>query len=186
MRTVVMIPARIGSKRLPKKNIALFLGRPMISYSIQASLSANLVDEVYVSTESSEIAEIASSYGAKIFIRPSELAEDNVPTQKVMQNFLDNHPDVDVLVTIQANSPNVRPETIDKAIRLLVEHNLWEVRSVNDEGLENGAIWVTTRKAAYWDGLSVYFGVVRDNSVDIHTIEDLRVAERMQYDGKVD
>ena len=74
----------------------------------------------------------------------------------------------------------MRPETIDKAIHLLVTHNLWEVRSVNDDGLENGAIWVTTRKAAYWDGLSVYFGVVRDNSIDIHTIDDLRVAEQVQ------
>ena len=180
MKTAVMIPARLGSKRLLKKNIAEFLGEPMISYSIKASLNAKLIDDVYVSTESAEIAEIASSYGAKVFIRPSELAEDDVPTQKVMQNFLDDHPDVDVLVTIQANSPNVRPETIDKAIRLLVTHNLWEVRSVNDDGLENGAIWVTTRKAAYWDGLSVYFGVVRDNSIDIHTIDDLRVAEQVQ------
>lgn len=180
MKIAVMIPARLGSKRLPRKNIVPFLGRPMIASSIEAALAAKSIDEVYVSTESEEISEIARSFGAKIHMRPLELAEDTVPTQMVMQEFMKAHPLVDVLVTVQANSPNIRSETIDKAVSLLIENRLWEVRSVNNKGLENGAVWVATRKAVYWNGLSVYFGVVTDDSIDIHTMDDLHQAEKKQ------
>jgi len=172
-----MIPARIGSKRLEKKNIRPFLGEPMVSYAIRACKDSKLIERVFVSTESEEIAAIARQYGAEVVIRPSCLAEDNIPTQDVMKHFADCFQDMDILALVQANSPNVKPETIDCAINKLIEHNLWEVRSVNRDGLENGAIWIARRKAIYWDGLSVYFGVVLDNSIDIHTLDDLKLAE---------
>ena len=67
---VAIIPARGGSKRIPKKNIKNFLGKPIIAYSIEAAINSNLFDKVIVSTDSSEIADIAVKYGAEVpFIR---------------------------------------------------------------------------------------------------------------------
>lgn len=177
MKIYAMIPARIGSKRLEKKNIRPFLGEPMIAYAIRACKKSKLIQKIFVSTESEEIAAVARQQGAKVIMRPYCLAEDNIPTQDVMKHFADNFQDMDILALVQANSPNVNPETIDRAIYKLIENNLCEVRSVDKDGLENGAIWIARRKAIYWNGLSVYFGVVLDNSIDIHTLDDLRLAE---------
>lgn len=178
-----MIPARFGSKRLQRKNIYPFLGKPMIYYAITACKNSKLIDRVFVSTESEEIAHIAKDFGAEVLMRSKSLAEDKVPTQDVMKHFAQNFKEMDILVLIQANSPNVRSENIDKAINKIIKHNLREVRSVNEEGLENGAIWAATREAIFWDGLSVYFGVVVDNAVDIHTLEDLKRAEEFEKQG---
>jgi CMP-2-keto-3-deoxyoctulosonic acid synthetase len=109
--------------------------------------------------------------------RPVHLAEDNVRTQEVFKHFA-GEVDFDILVSVQANSPQVRTENIDRGISLLLDKNLWEVRSVNDEGLENGAFWILRRKTVFWDGLSVYFGVVQDNAIDVHTEADLERVRR--------
>ena len=77
MKKICIIPARGGSKRIPGKNIKLFLGKPIISYSIEAALSSNLFDEVMVSTDDEEIASVAKKYGASVpFYRSSENATD--------------------------------------------------------------------------------------------------------------
>jgi pseudaminic acid cytidylyltransferase len=73
---ICIIPARGGSKRIPKKNIKKFLGKPLIAYSIELAIKSNLFDEVYVSTEDNEIANISKEYGAKIINRPKNLADD--------------------------------------------------------------------------------------------------------------
>ena len=91
---VAIIPARGGSKRIPKKNIKDFLGKPIIAYSIEAAISTNLFDKVIVSTDSDEIAEVAINYGAEApFLRPKELADDFTGNHKVMRhaiNWLEN------------------------------------------------------------------------------------------------
>ena len=77
-QSIAIIPARIGSKRIPQKNIKLFHGKPLIAYSIEVTLKSGLFDRVIVSTDSDEIAKIAKSYGAEVpFMRPSELADDH-------------------------------------------------------------------------------------------------------------
>ncbi len=184
MKAVGLIPARLSSKRLPDKNILLLDGKPMISYAVDACKKSKHVEEVYVSTESDEIAEVARGYGAKIVKRPGELAEDHVPTQDVFKHFANTIGDFDVLVSVQANSPQVTPEKIDEAIEKLVDYDLWEVRSVTSDGIENGAIWVLKKDTIFWRGLSVYFGVVTDDSIDIHTMDDLKRAEELIKRGK--
>lgn len=87
---VCIIPARGGSKRIPKKNIRNFCGKPMIAYSIEAAQKSGLFERVIVSTDSEEIAEIAKCHGAEIpFIRPSELAGDFVNTDAVFMHALE-------------------------------------------------------------------------------------------------
>jgi CMP-N,N'-diacetyllegionaminic acid synthase len=178
-----MIPARAGSVRLKHKNIVPLLGKPLIGYAIDACKKSKFIDRIYVSTEDETIAGIARHHGVGILKRPVELAQDKIPTQQVMRHFADNIPDFDILVLVQANSPQVNHENIDKAIRLLEDNKLWEVRSVNKMGLENGAFWVSTRDNIYWAGLSVYFGVVQDDAIDIHTEQDLKKAEEAMKNG---
>tara|TARA_B100001996_G_scaffold181094_1_gene138284 strand:- start:671 stop:1213 length:543 start_codon:yes stop_codon:yes gene_type:complete len=178
MKIVGMIPARLGSKRLARKNLQDLNGHPLISYAIGALQKIQLVTEVYVSTEAKEIAETAHNYGAMAIMRPPALAEDHVRSQDVFQHFA-TEVEFDVLVVVQANSPNVKSSNIEKGINLLLDNNLWEVRSVNKQGLENGAFWILKRDTITWEGLSCYFGVVTDDAVDIHTEADLKAAKEM-------
>ena len=95
---LAVIPARGGSKRIPRKNIKTFHGKPMIAWSIQAALGSGCFDEVWVSTDDAEIAQVAQEYGAKVpFLRPEELSNDFATTADVMQhavNFFENENEI--------------------------------------------------------------------------------------------
>lgn len=86
---LAVIPARGGSKRLPRKNILDFLGRPIIAYTIEAALETGLFERVLVSTEDPEIAEVAESYGAETALRPEHLAGDKVGVVEVCLDLLE-------------------------------------------------------------------------------------------------
>lgn len=87
---VAIIPARGGSKRIPRKNIKLFHGKPMIAYAIQTAHSSNLFDKIIVSTDDQEIADIARSYDAEVpFLRPNELSDDYTGTTAVVAHALE-------------------------------------------------------------------------------------------------
>ena len=89
---LAVIPARGGSKRIPRKNIKEFHGKPMIAWSIQAALNSSCIDEVWVSTDDEEIAAIAQTYGAKVpFIRPAHLSDDFSTTADVMQHAVQEY-----------------------------------------------------------------------------------------------
>lgn len=89
MSNLCIIPARGGSKRIPRKNIKVFLGKPIIAYSIEVALKSNLFTEVMVSTDDQEIAEVAKQYGAKVpFMRSKEKANDFATTYDVIEEVL--------------------------------------------------------------------------------------------------
>jgi len=104
-----IIPARGGSKRIPKKNIKQFCGKPLIAYSIINALNSNLFDKVIVSTDSDEIAEVAKKYGAEIDIRPKELADDYTGTGEVVKYVIDKLQNqglyFDYVCTLYATAP---------------------------------------------------------------------------------
>ncbi len=92
MSNLCIIPARGGSKRIPRKNIKDFLGKPIIAYSIEAALKSNLFDEIMVSTDDEEIAAIAKEYGAKVpFMRSEENADDFATTYDVIEEVLQKY-----------------------------------------------------------------------------------------------
>lgn len=92
MKNIAIIPARGGSKRIPRKNIKDFLGKPIIAYSIEAALNSNVFDEVMVSTDDVEIAEIAKKYGAKVpFFRSTELSNDMAMTAPVLIEVINQY-----------------------------------------------------------------------------------------------
>lgn len=87
---LAVIPARGGSKRIPRKNIKLFCGKPMIAWSIEAALQSSCFDQIVVSTDDAEIAEVARQYGAQVpFMRPIELADDHTGTTAVIAHGVD-------------------------------------------------------------------------------------------------
>lgn len=89
---LAVIPARGGSKRIPRKNIKLFLGKPMIGWSIEAAYSTGLFDRIVVSTDDEEIASIARKYGADVpFMRPAELSDDHAGTAPVIAHAIEWH-----------------------------------------------------------------------------------------------
>ncbi len=92
MKNLAIIPARGGSKRIPRKNIKPFLGKPMLAYSIEAALATGLFDEVMVSTDDEEIAEVARQYGAKVpFMRTPATANDYATLADVMNEVLTSY-----------------------------------------------------------------------------------------------
>jgi CMP-N,N'-diacetyllegionaminic acid synthase len=120
---VALIPARGGSKRLPRKNVLELRGCPLLRWSVAAAKAAVLVDHVVVSTDDPEIAAAATEAGALVIDRPPQLATDESPSLAVFQDVLDGLPSADVLVVLQPTSPFRREGDIDAAIMLLVDQN---------------------------------------------------------------
>ncbi len=121
MKIIAIIPARSGSKGFPGKNIANFMGKPLISWPIKAAQNSKYISDVYITTDSKIIAEIAKKYGAKVpWIRPNELASDNSLRSDVILHALDNLPTCDYFVYLEPTSPLTDGEDIDKAIDKLL------------------------------------------------------------------
>lgn len=120
MRNICIIPARGGSKRIPRKNVRDFLGKPIIAYSIETALKSGLFEEVMVSTDDEEIAAIAKQYGASVpFMRSAEMSNDYAGTDEVIQEVLREYKkqdrEFDVVCCIYATAPFVTVENLKKA-----------------------------------------------------------------------
>jgi CMP-N-acetylneuraminic acid synthetase len=128
MEVLAIIPARGGSKGIPRKNIRLFAGYPLIAWSIAAARQARLVTRTIVSTDDAEIAAVAREYGAEVpFLRPSELAQDQTPDWPVFEHalrWLDEHEGYrpQIVVQLRPTSPIRPPWCVDEAVRILLDH----------------------------------------------------------------
>lgn len=134
MANLAIIPARGGSKRIPRKNIKPFLGKPIIAYSIEAALKSNLFDEVVVSTDDPEIAEIAKNYGAKIHLRSAENSDDFATLADVIEevkaNYFKKNKIFDAICCILATAPLINKELIKNGYKCLLENKADSVRPV--------------------------------------------------------
>ncbi len=145
---LAIIPARAGSKGIPRKNIRNFAGHPLIAYSIAAALQARRVTRVIVSTDDPEIGEVARAYGAEVpFLRPAELAQDTTLDLPVFQHALawltaNEAYAPDVVVQLRPTSP-IRPVgLVDEAVRILLEHpEADSVRGVVPAGQNPHKMW---------------------------------------------
>lgn len=118
---VAIIPARAGSKGLKNKNIIDLCGKPLMAYSIEAALKAEVFSRVIVSTDSERYAEIAKDYGAEVMMRDEELASDMATTYMVVENILKKMGDIDYFVLLQPTSPLRNEEHIREAVQLFEE-----------------------------------------------------------------
>ena len=174
---VVIIPARKNSKRLKNKNIFLLKDKPMIAWSIEAAKKSKYVHDIYVTSDSRKILEISKDYGAKGIQRPPYLADDYVFKMDAIvhaTNFISKFRTPSIVISLQANSPEIKSIHIDKAVKKLIDSNLNEVISINNDGNQNGAIRAMRYKTVYQNKLSVHIGTIKTNTVDVHTIEDLK------------
>ncbi len=190
MDTVAVIPARGGSKRLPRKNVQPLFGKPLIVWSIEACLAASELDEVFVSSDDTEILELAARHGAQTIERPQSLADDATPKIEAIRHkhkWLQEQKGLEpeIIVSVQANSPEINPRDLNKAINLLVDLNCWEVFSIDENDAMNGAIRVLKTHCLYNTFLSAHMAVVRANYVDVHTAEDLALVEQRYGDEEV-
>ncbi|KYK21451.1 hypothetical protein AYK25_03650 [Thermoplasmatales archaeon SM1-50] len=118
---LAIIPARLGSKRIPKKNIKMLYGKPLLAYTIESVKHSHHVNRFVVSTEDKNIAKISQSYDAEVIIRPSELARDESPTEEVIFNVLEQlrmkeRYIPEIIILLQPTSPLRTTEDIDNAI----------------------------------------------------------------------
>ena len=174
IKNIALVPLRGGSKGIPKKNIKLIAGKPLCAWVLESAVSCELIDDVYVSTDSEEIAQVVKdlNIGVKLIIRPSEFATDHASTESVMLHFAENI-DFDVLTTIQATSPQLTALHLENAIKQFTNEQLDSMLSAvrtkrffwNDDGtpinyepekrprrqdfkgtfMENGAFYLTKR-----------------------------------------
>ena len=123
---VGLIPARGGSKGIPRKNIKLLNGKPLIWYTIQASLKSKLIDRTIVSTDDVEIAQISRDYGAEVpFLRPTSLAKDDILDFPVIEHsiqfLINNLSKPEIIVYLRPTMPTRESTEIDKVISLLLK-----------------------------------------------------------------
>ncbi len=124
MKKICIIPARGGSKRIPRKNVRSFLGKPIMAYSIEAALKSEAFDEVMVSTDDAGIAEVAERYGAHVpFFRSPEMSSDMAMTAPVLIEVLDEYARRGEVFSccccLYATAPFVKPQRLHEGMRLL-------------------------------------------------------------------
>ena len=146
-RIIAIIPARSGSKGLPDKNIRILNGKPLIAYSIIQAQGAGLFDEIFLSTDSQEYANIAMQYGANVpFLRSDELASDSASTWDCVREALEQYHTIgkeyDIFVVLQPTSPLRTTRDIINVIKQMVLTNADSVVSVCEA--DHSPLWYNT------------------------------------------
>jgi len=145
---LAVIPARIGSKRLAKKNILDLSGKPLVAWTIESAVKSKYLDEVVVSTDSEDVALVAKKYGAKVpFLRPLEFSTDTASTYSVAKHCIDFYDKelrkkFDYIILLQPTSPLRKHNEIDNAIEYLIKKQADAVISVTE--VDHSPMWVNT------------------------------------------
>jgi pseudaminic acid cytidylyltransferase len=174
MRNLAIIPARGGSKRIPRKNIKDFLGAPIISYSIKAALQSGLFEEVMVSTDDKEISKIAVKYGAMVpFYRSAETSSDFAGTLEVILEVVSDYvnqfnKEFDLICCIYPTAPLIQAQHLKNGLDLLLARNfdsvfpavafgypVWRGVEITDEG-KTQMIWPEYKNSRSQDLKKVY------------------------------
>ncbi|WP_026808000.1 cytidylyltransferase domain-containing protein [Aliarcobacter lanthieri] len=139
---LAIVPARGGSKRLPRKNILDLCGKPLIAHTIEAGLKSNYIDKLVVSSDDNEILEISRKFGAETIKRPDELASDVATTFDAIKHTIENFEKYDYVVLLQPTSPLRNEKHIDEAIELLEIKNADAIISVCE--MDHSPLWSNT------------------------------------------
>jgi len=209
LKVITLIPARGGSKAIPKKNIIDICGKPLITYAIEASIKSDS-SETWVSTDDDEIAKISREYGAKVIKRPDKIATDNATSESALLHFADQVKDFDIIIFLQATCPFVIDADINDALMLMEKFDsvisvskfdqfLWvgskatydlnnRKRRQNREQtfVETGSLFATTRQNLLRSqnrisGKIGFVEVPKWRSIDIDTYEDLELARKIMH-----
>lgn len=221
-KLIAMIPARLGSKRIPKKNIRYMDGKPLIQYPIDLALGSELFEEVWVNTESAELGRIVKTMGARFHERPVQLAGDKATNREFTYEFMQKH-ECDYVVMINTTSPLLRENTVQKFLAFINENDYDTIVSVvaekeetffrdkplnfsleekvNSQLLEptEAIVWALTAwkretfmklqeegKNPVFGGKLGKFAIPKDESCDLDTEEDWRIAEGILESRKIE
>lgn len=148
---IAIIPARGGSKGVPRKNIRLLNNKPLVAYTTEAALGSKYIDRVIVSTEDAEIAKIAKDYGAEVIMRPEELATDSSPAEPVLEHVVSYLKEAegyqaDVIVLLQPTSPLRNSQHIDEALEIFFNKGYGSLLSVCSSHI---FLWRTGKDGVY-------------------------------------
>ena len=185
-KVIAVIPAKGHSNRLKNKNISDFMGKPMLSWAIKACQDSEYDIEPWVSSDSPKVLWIAEKYGAHCFVRKAELACDKVPKQDVIKDvarrIVADGDTPDAFISLQPNSPGVQSSDLDAGLDELFfsvkGEVMYEIFSV-DSNLHMNAVYRMFRPHYLnHNGWSIHAGVVICERDDIHTAEDVEMAER--------
>ena len=183
MSAIAVIPARGGSRRIPRKNIRMFYGKPIIAYSIETALGSGLFEKVVVSTDDKEIAEVARKYGAEVLDRPEALARDEVGTQEVMAHALSMFLGYDIACCIYPTAPMLSGDDLLSGMHVLLHPWATYTMSVNTEPLYDAGQFYWGYTGAFIRrvpliGLSTaMIPIDKDRVCDINTEEDWVLAQ---------
>ncbi len=139
---LAIIPARGGSKRLPRKNVLELCGKPLIAWSIEAGLKSKYIDKLIVTSDDEDILSISEKYGSDIIKRPEELSNDTATTFDALKHTIDNLEKYDYIVLLQPTSPLRNEKYLDEAIELLEQKNADAVISVCE--MDHSPLWSNT------------------------------------------
>lgn len=181
---IAVLPARGGSRRIPRKNIKSFHGKPIMAYSIETLLETDIFDHVIVSTDDLEIASIARQYGASTIERPPEFAQDECGTQEVVRHVVETmrFPDEALVCCMYATAPLVHPVDINIAASMLMLRPATYVVAVGAQPLRDaGAFYFGTANAylariPLWSLHSAVYVLPEERVCDINTERDFTEA----------
>lgn len=204
MKILGIIPARGGSKRLPRKNLADFGGKPLVKRALDTAIKSGVFDHLWVSSEDDEIGTIAGEHWWR---RDPDLAKDTSPTLPVVLDVLSGHK-VDVVITMQCTSPFTIEDDIKSALTILIDNNADSVISTTEAPSDlafqvrwanrlekiprivvpNGAIYIATSEILnsggdWYSGRLYGYQMPKQRSLDIDTHTDLQLAQLVLKNG---
>jgi CMP-N-acetylneuraminic acid synthetase len=131
-KIIAMIPARIGSTRLPMKNLALINGEPLISYAIKAAKASGVFDRIVINADAKVFSEIADRYGVEFYHRPEQLGSSTTKSDDVVYNFMKNHPG-DIVCWVNPTSPLQTGQEIEAVVNHFKKEKLDSLITVSDQ-----------------------------------------------------
>tara|TARA_A100001015_G_C14791500_1_gene633252 strand:- start:166 stop:714 length:549 start_codon:yes stop_codon:yes gene_type:complete len=175
---IAIIPARGGSKRLPRKNIYPIWGKPLLHWSIKAAIDSEKINAVWVTTDDKEIAKVAKESGANVFMREPKLADDKTYKMVAIRNCFNAIEFTgSAVVSLQANSPEITGEILDNAIQVFFDHDRNELISVDSNLMMNAAFRIMRPWYVNQRELSTKTGAFICDVHDVHTVEDIKFIE---------
>lgn len=174
---IAVIPAKSKSRRLPGKNMKELLGKPLIDYTIEYAQGCDLIDEIYVSTDSEKIAQHAYKKGVKVVMRPSELCGDT-PIVEVLKHCIRNIPEADKIihvVALQVDNPD-RNTNLTNLLHQSIDKDVADTITIGSDGVRNGSVRILRKEDLMADKISYGIIAVQDNCTNIHTHSDFKKA----------
>jgi len=129
---IAMVPARIGSTRLPMKNLALLAGRPLVSYALQAAKDSNAFSRVVLNGDHEVFRSVAEEYGVEFYLRPAALGASSVKSDDVVFDFMEKHP-CEIVCWVNSIAPLQQPEEINNVVSYFIEEKLDTLFTVEEK-----------------------------------------------------